>query len=81
VRRFIVILAFVALAGSAIPRGQTPPAVAIRGATILTVTKGTIRNGTIVLRGGKIEAVGAGVSVPAGAQISPPIRSTRVGRR
>jgi imidazolonepropionase-like amidohydrolase len=43
--------------------------VAIRGATILTATKGTIANGTIVLRGGKIAAVGANVSIPAGAEI------------
>ena len=43
--------------------------VAIRGATILTATKGTIQNGTIVLRGGKIAAVGANVTIPAGAEI------------
>jgi imidazolonepropionase-like amidohydrolase len=43
--------------------------VAIRGATILTATKGTIQNGTIVLRGGKIAAVGANVPIPAGAEI------------
>jgi imidazolonepropionase-like amidohydrolase len=43
--------------------------VAIRGATILTATKGTIQNGTIVLRGGKIAAVGANVPIPNGAEI------------
>jgi imidazolonepropionase-like amidohydrolase len=43
--------------------------VALKGATILTVTKGTIVNGTIVLRDGKIAAVGANVDVPAGAEI------------
>jgi imidazolonepropionase-like amidohydrolase len=69
VKRFVFIFALIALAAPAIPRGQTPPAIAIRGATILTVTKGTIRNGTIVLRGGKIEAVGASVSIPSGAQV------------
>lgn len=37
-------------------------------ATIETVTKGTIENGTLVIRDGKIEAVGTGVAVPAGAQ-------------
>ena len=37
--------------------------------TILTVTKGTIENGTIVLRDGKIAAVGANVAVPAGADV------------
>jgi imidazolonepropionase-like amidohydrolase len=50
--------------------GQTANRViALRGATILTVTKGTIPNGTIVLRDGKIAALGANVSVPAGAEV------------
>jgi imidazolonepropionase-like amidohydrolase len=64
---FVVLL--VALGALATPRGQAQPAVAIRGATILTVTQGTIPNGTIVLRGGRIEAVGANVSTPPGAQV------------
>ncbi len=49
-----------------------PPAahlVAITNATILTVSHGTIPRGTIVIRDGKIAAVGADVAVPAGAQI------------
>ena len=40
--------------------------IALRGGTILTVTKGTIPNGTIVLRDGKIAAVGANVDHPGG---------------
>ena len=43
--------------------------VALRGGTVLTVTKGTIPNGTVVLRDGKIAAVGSNVSIPAGAEI------------
>jgi imidazolonepropionase-like amidohydrolase len=43
--------------------------VALRGGTVLTVTKGTIPNGTVVLRDGKIAGVGANVSIPAGAEI------------
>ena len=43
--------------------------VALRGATLLTVTKGTIPNGTILLRDGLIAAVGASIEVPAGAEI------------
>jgi imidazolonepropionase-like amidohydrolase len=49
-----------------------PPAarlVAITNATIMTVAKGTIPKGTIVIRDGKITAVGADIAVPAGAQI------------
>ena len=44
-------------------------AVAIRGATVLTVTRGTIQNGTIVLRDGKIAALGGPeTAVPQGAE-------------
>jgi imidazolonepropionase-like amidohydrolase len=68
-RLFVLIVTLASLATSAAPRGQTQPAIAIRGATIVTVTKGTIPAGTIVLRGGKIEAVGPNVAVPAGAQV------------
>jgi imidazolonepropionase-like amidohydrolase len=51
--------------------GVTPPRglYAIRNAHIVTVTGPEIENGTIVIRDGKIAAVGANVSVPAGAQI------------
>jgi imidazolonepropionase-like amidohydrolase len=43
--------------------------VALRGGTVLTVTKGTIPNGTVVLRDGKISAIGANLAVPPGADI------------
>jgi imidazolonepropionase-like amidohydrolase len=57
------------LAGLAAPAAaQTAgPVTAIRNATILTVTKGTIDKGTIVIRNGRIAAVGASVDVPRGA--------------
>ena len=50
--------------------GVTPPrgTFAIRNARIVTVSGPDIDNGTVVIRDGKIEAVGANVSVPAGAQ-------------
>jgi imidazolonepropionase-like amidohydrolase len=35
----------------------------------VTVTRGTVPNGTIVLRDGKIAAVGANVTIPAGAEV------------
>ncbi len=54
------------LAGQAARPGAP---IAIRGATILTVTKGTIPNGIVLIRNGKIAAVGANVDVPAGAEI------------
>lgn len=43
--------------------------VALTNLRILTVTKGEIPSGTIVLKGGKISAVGADVKPPAGARI------------
>lgn len=43
--------------------------VVIRNATILTITKGTIENGSILIRNGKIAEVGKKVKEPAGAQI------------
>jgi imidazolonepropionase-like amidohydrolase len=49
-----------------------PPAarlVAITNATIMTAAKGTIPKGTVLIRDGKIAAVGSDVSVPNGAQI------------
>ena len=50
--------------------GVLPPrsVFAIRNAHIVTVSGPDIDNGTVVIRDGKIEAVGASVNVPAGAQ-------------
>ena len=47
---------------------QTKP-IAIRGGTVLPVSGAPIPNGTVVISGGKIAAVGANVAVPAGAEI------------
>ena len=44
-------------------------AIAIRGGTVLPVSGPAIPNGTVVIRGGKIVAIGANVTVPAGAEI------------
>jgi imidazolonepropionase-like amidohydrolase len=45
-----------------------PGTYAIRNARIVPVAGAEIENGTVVVRDGKIEAVGANVTVPAGAQ-------------
>ena len=42
---------------------------ALTNARIVTVTNGTIDNGTLVIRDGRIEAVGANVSVPGDAEV------------
>lgn len=51
--------------------GVLPPRsfVAIRNARIVPVTGPEIENGTIVIRDGKITAIGAAVAVPSGAQV------------
>jgi imidazolonepropionase-like amidohydrolase len=50
--------------------GVTPPrgTFVIRNAHIVTVSGPDIENGSVVIRDGKIEAVGASVNAPAGAQ-------------
>ena len=51
-----------------IPAPPQSGPIALRGATIHTVTNGIIENGTIVFDGGVITAVGADVPIPAGAR-------------
>jgi imidazolonepropionase-like amidohydrolase len=48
---------------------RTARTTLIRNATILTVTHGTIEHGSILIRDGKIAAVGANVTAPADAQV------------
>lgn len=70
----LALAAVALLAGSATAqvRMTVPPqeqAVVLRGATIHTVTNGVIENGTIVLDGGRIRAIGKDIAVPAGAKV------------
>ena len=41
----------------------------IRNATILTITNGVIENGSVLIRGSKIAAVGRDVAAPSGARV------------
>ncbi len=41
----------------------------IRNATILTITNGTIEHGSVLIRGGKIAAVGTSVTAPSNARV------------
>ncbi|MCC7195437.1 MAG: amidohydrolase family protein [Gemmatimonadaceae bacterium] len=59
-----------ALAGVAL--GVAPLAaqdLAIRNATVITIASGDINNGTVLVRNGKIAAVGANVSIPPGVRV------------
>ena len=49
-------------------RAQQQPVV-IQHANIVTVTNGTIQDGSILLRGGKIAQIGASLLIPDGAQV------------
>ena len=52
------------------PQAQGGRAIAIRGGTVLTVTRGTIQDGVVVIRDGKIAAVGGpNTAIPSGADI------------
>ncbi|MBN1938368.1 MAG: amidohydrolase family protein [Candidatus Aminicenantes bacterium] len=42
--------------------------VALKGGTVMTITRGTIENGTVLIRNGKIAAVGRNVPIPAGVR-------------
>ena len=67
-RRSLLIATIVTLAATHAIAGDGRD-VAIRGGTILTVTRGTIENGTILISDGTIAAVGSEVTIPPGADV------------
>jgi imidazolonepropionase-like amidohydrolase len=56
-------------AGLAVVRADVPHVYAIKGARIVTAAGAPIASGTIVMRNGVIDAVGADAPVPAGALV------------
>jgi imidazolonepropionase-like amidohydrolase len=63
-----VALALLAAAPSPAPPADKP--FAIMGGTVITAgPQGTIPNGTVIVRGGKIAAVGAGLPIPPGTAV------------
>lgn len=48
---------------------DAPRVILIQNATLLTITHGTIEHGSILIRDGKIAAVGQSIKAPDGAQI------------
>ena len=71
-RWFVFTISVVALRTSAaIAQAPAPTAniVALRGGTVHTAAGAVIRNGTVVIRDGKIADVGADVAIPAGARV------------
>ncbi len=62
-------LSLSALLGALAATQGTAQDLAIRNATIITIARGDIANGNIVVRNGKITAVGAGVAIPNGIRV------------
>jgi imidazolonepropionase-like amidohydrolase len=63
-RKLAVVLALFALPALAQER-----TILIKNATVLTITNGTIENGSVLIRGSKIAAVGKDIAAPANAQV------------
>ena len=66
---FLFTLVYFAFAHVAGAQPQPPSVYAITHAKIFTLAGSPIEDGTLVIRDGKIAAVGANVEVPAGAQV------------
>jgi imidazolonepropionase-like amidohydrolase len=65
-------LALVLAAFLAIPtwtQNAAPSSYAIKGGKVFTLAGPAIENGTVLIRDGKIAAVGAGIAIPADAQV------------
>ena len=55
--------------GTSAPAGASPQDTLIRNATVLTATRGTLTGTDVLIRGGKIAAVGPNLQAPAGARV------------
>src|SRR5262245_59225851 len=67
-RRLIVSAALVALAAGA-ARADRAPVFALVGGRVVTVSGAVHENGTVIIRDGLVEAVGAGIAVPPDARV------------
>ena len=64
--RALALCAALAAAGA---QAERPRTYAITGARIVTAPGTTLENGTLVLRDGLVESVGAGVAAPPDAEV------------
>jgi len=68
--RFVTAAAAVCILSLGVSAQSQPPStIALTHAKIFTLAGAPIENGTLLIRNGKIAAVGANVEVPAGAQV------------
>ncbi|HEY9006638.1 amidohydrolase family protein [Ohtaekwangia sp.] len=72
-KRILYFILILVCAGMFSVQAQSPKAIdgtfALTNATIETVTKGVIQNGTVIISKGKIAAVGTNIPIPAGAEV------------
>jgi imidazolonepropionase-like amidohydrolase len=66
-RAFLILV--LGLLASPAARAQKSNVTLIRNATVLTITHGTIESGSVLIRDGKIAAVGKDIKAPEGANI------------
>jgi imidazolonepropionase-like amidohydrolase len=67
-RRSSTVLALATLVvGIVPPRMVAQQATLIRGATVITVTRGTLPNSDVLIQNGRIAAIGSNLTAPAGA--------------
>jgi imidazolonepropionase-like amidohydrolase len=69
-RWMTIVVLFLATLLMQLAQAQSAPGVyAIKGAKVYTVSGAPIENGTVIIRSGKIAAVGTNVEIPADAQV------------
>src|SRR5215218_3345652 len=70
ISRLLLLLLVIAFVGSVVQAQRvTPPETLIRNATVITVTRGTLENADVLLRNGKIAAVGKNLKASANARV------------
>ncbi len=65
---FVSLLLFIAAAIFPAANPLAGQDVALKGGTVMTITQGTIENGTVLIRKGKIAAVGRNIAIPDGVK-------------
>jgi len=63
------VLSFIAISLAVAATPDVAPVILIQNATVLTVTKGTIEHGSVLIKDGKIAEVGTDIKAPSGAQV------------